>query len=240
MPDRYYIATPLSSERVWLTDNEAHHLLHVMRAKPGDEVIVFDGSGQEALARVTSLERSRVELEITTRQSVSRELPFELYMAVALPKGDRQRWLVEKCVELGVTRLIPLITERSIERESPGVGKRLSRYVVEASKQCGRNRLMTIDEPCKLSEYLGSQQDAARIMAHFDGQPLSRTLANAFVEAGLTASVALAIGPEGGFTAAEVALAKAEGWQIASLGPRVLRVETSALVLAAALIAQVS
>src|SRR5215475_4969827 len=117
MPDRYFLETPPADDTARLTGPEAHHLAHVMRAKPGLEVTLFDGSGREWLARVDEVGRSEVTLALISCREVDRELSLPITLAVALPKGDRQRWLVEKATELGVTRLVPLVTERSNDRE---------------------------------------------------------------------------------------------------------------------------
>ena len=112
MPDRYFADSAIVSDRATLSGPEAHHLVHVMRAQAGDEVLLFDGSGAEFLARVEHVGRAEVQLAIVSRAEVDRELAFPLVLGVALPKGDRQRWLVEKATELGVTQLVPLITTR--------------------------------------------------------------------------------------------------------------------------------
>src|ERR1700732_1182187 len=96
LPDRFFHASPIDRDSVSLDGAEAHHLIHVLRAKPGLEVTLFDGSGAEFLARVERIERSAVRLAILERQEVDRELPVRISLGVATPKGDRQRWLIEK------------------------------------------------------------------------------------------------------------------------------------------------
>jgi 16S rRNA (uracil1498-N3)-methyltransferase len=235
MARRCYSETPIAGDQATLDGSEAHHLLHVLRAAPGMSVTLFDGSGYEFDAEVTACKRSTVELTITDRRAVDRELPQPLILGVALPKGDRQRWIVEKSVELGVTRLVPLVTERS---EKQG-GDKLGRYVVEASKQCGRNRLMEIAEPMRWNDWLAIdvplesapavEAAVRRWVAHPTGlQPTAATLAE-------RRPTLLAIGPEGGLSDAEVEAAAAAGWEIVGLGERILRIETAALGLVACL-----
>src|SRR4051795_3792748 len=144
MSERFFSPYPISGGGMMLDGPEAHHLLHVMRASVGDEVILFDDTGAEFKATVETLRRTDAELRIIERREIDRELPFELIVGVALPKGDRQKWLVEKLTELGVTALVPLITEPSIAVPSDSAVDRLRRAVIEAAKQCGRNRLMQI------------------------------------------------------------------------------------------------
>ena len=164
MTRRYYVAEPITGSSAVLSGGEAHHLMHVMRAEVGDTVVLFDGSGCEFPARVDVIGRREVELAVIDRVEVDRELPISLMLAVSLPKGDRQRWLIEKAVELGVSRLVPLVTERSVVQPSDQVRARLRKTVIEASKQCGRNRLMEVAEPVNWSDLLGAMiQDHALI-----------------------------------------------------------------------------
>lgn len=235
MPDRYFSENPIDGPTVVLDGNEAHHLLHVMRAKPGLEITVFDGQGGEFAAEVTACQRSTVEVAVGPRQDIERELPFELTLAVALPKGDRQRWLIEKCTELGVTKIVPLQLARSTpaRRASKGDGnkstgsEKLTRYVIAASKQCGRNRLMEIAEPMNWPNFLDATTTGKRLIAHPGGHPLAR----AEHRKAESEPLCIAIGPEGGFTDDEVAQALDSGWNVVGLGERILRIETAALVL---------
>ncbi len=144
MMRRFYCATQIRSETVILTDTEAHHLTHVLRSQPGDQVVLFDGSGQEFIAEIQELRRREVHLRILSSEIVSRELETRIVLAVALPRGDRQDWLAQKAVELGVAELIPLQTERVVAIPSAKSRARLQRTVIEASKQCGRNQLMQV------------------------------------------------------------------------------------------------
>ncbi len=161
MADRYFVDDPIAVERAVLAGPEAHHLIHVMRAKPGTEVVLFDGSGSEFAARVERVGRADVTLAVLARSEVDRELPVRLTLGVSLPKGDRQRWLVEKAVELGVTRLVPLAAQRSVAHVSGEPPERLRRAVIEASKQCGRNRLMEIAAGEPLEHFLRAGESTA-------------------------------------------------------------------------------
>jgi len=233
MSRRYFVDAPISGDSAQLTGPEAHHLLHVMRAKPGDEVVLFDGSGDEFPARIERLGRSEVVLAVLERETVDRELPGQLTLAVALPKGDRQRWLVEKAVELGVSRLVPLETERSVAQPNAKALERLRRAVIEASKQCGRNRLMEIVPAQPWSEFLATTDSAQRLIAHPTGG-----ISSVDVPFSHTEPIVVAVGPEGGFSDAEVTAAMNHSWQAIVLGQRILRIETAALALAAAIVAQ--
>lgn len=228
MADRYFSEEPLAGEHATLRGSEAHHLLHVMRAKVGAEIIVFDGHGGEWWAEITKLGRADVELALKKHRPIEWELPLEFILAVALPKGDRQRWLVEKAVELGVTRLVPLTTARSTVSMAEAPAK-LLRYVIEASKQCGRNRLLEIAKPQAWEQFVRQGLEVNRLVAHPGG------LAVGEIKRNEQAATLLAVGPEGGLTDEEIQLARQEGWQIVGLGERILRIETAALALVARL-----
>ena len=242
MTSRYFVQPAVAAEQVTLMGSEAHHLMHVMRAARGDRITLFDGSGAEFTAEVDRVDRKEVRLTIFERIDVDRELPVRITLAVALPKGDRQRWLVEKAVELGVAAVVPLVTERSVARPKAQSLARLGRAVVEASKQCGRNRLMEIEEPRAWSDFVQETSDLPwRFVAHPGGSvgrlPTAASFPSTVNEpqsgpAPARQSILAAIGPEGGFSEAEIALATAAGWQKIGLGRRILRTETAAVLLA--------
>ena len=224
---RYYSAEPIDGTHVSLTGSEAHHLLHVMRASPGARVVLFDGRGGQYDAEVVACGRRAVELEVRTYQPADCELAFEVIVGLPLPKGERQRWLIEKLVELGVSRFVPLLSRRSTRKGDRRSVAKLASYVIGAAKQCGRNRLMEIAPACSWQEWM-CQPAPRRWIAHFSGQSLAE------IDLSESATTRIAVGPEGGFTHEEVARAMDLGWQAVSLGPRTLRMETAALVLATA------
>ena len=229
MGRRYFSTTPITDDDVELTDAEAHHLMHVMRAKQGDEVILFDGSGSEFTAIVTTMGRRSVQLKVRERHDVQRESSRKLTVGVALPKGDRQRFLCEKLVEVGVHRLVPLATHRAVAQPSPSALRRLERSVVEASKQCGRNLLMEVTPSRSLTEFLTmASASAGRWIAH--PIPQGRSLVSSMNKAGALDHAFVAIGPEGGFTEDEIHEAELAGWHAVHLSARILRIETAALV----------
>ena len=225
MADRFYVNCPLQPGLVCLQGAEAHHLATVCRLHPGDVVCLFNGDGHEYPARVEQVTKQCVFLAVLGAETTSRELGFHIEIAAPLPKGDRAQFLLEKLTELGVTSFVPLITHRSVLRPGRMNLEKLRRYVVEASKQCGRNRLLQVQSPIKWKDYCG-QNDLPRIrrVAHVSA---------ASIAAAAREAQTLAVGPEGGFTDEEVALACQQGWEIVGLGPRILRIETAALVLAA-------
>jgi 16S rRNA (uracil1498-N3)-methyltransferase len=227
MSERFYINCPLMPGPTLLQGPEAHHLALVCRLRAGDEICLFNGDGREYPARVLATSKRAVQLEVLGVAQPRRELACPLEIAAPLPKGDRAQFLIEKLTELGVTTFVPLLCARSVVH--PGAGKidKLERYVIEASKQCGRNVLMHIAAPVEWAAYCQpGDVEELRIVAHPSGGAMDWSGAN------LT-KIRCAVGPEGGFTDDEIAMATAHGWRVVNLGPRIMRVETAALVLAA-------
>ena len=228
MSERFFIDTlPLGNQAV-LKGDEARHLTRVLRAKIGDAVRLFNGRGSEWPAQVVQIGRDTVSLEIgaacVDRPSDSRLLT----VAAALPKGDRQKWMVEKLTELGVGRLIPLATTRGVAEATAGAQARLERGVIEACKQCGRNTLMEVAAGHTLDQLLAAiPAGTYGLIAHPGGSPMNTGALRA-----ATAVLAL-VGPEGGFTDDELVSADRSGLVRVSLGPHILRVETAAISLAA-------
>jgi 16S rRNA (uracil1498-N3)-methyltransferase len=226
MAERFYTNSPLGPGLVTLQGPEAHHLATVCRLGPGDPVCLFNGDGREYPAEVISASRRDVSLNVLSVESPARELGFRLEVAAPLPKGDRGQFLVEKLTELGVTHFTPLRTRRSIVHPSDAKREKLRRYVIEASKQCGRNVLMEVSAMADWATYAArADLPPTRLIAHPGGDEL-RSLATGGDRVG-------AVGPEGGFTDEEVEMARSHGWQVVGLGPRILRIETAAIVLAA-------
>jgi 16S rRNA (uracil1498-N3)-methyltransferase len=238
MSDRFFSAAPITTGRAALDGTEAHHLLHVMRVSIGDHVTLFDNSGVEFTAVIEKLGRRNVHLRIVDRKQISRELPFSMTVGVALPKGDRQKWLVEKLTELGVTAVVPLETARGVAQPTHSALERLERAVIEAAKQCGRNCLMQIARPRSWEQWISQSASIAgdprspeprRLLAHPGGRVLST------LDLSIARNTALTVGPEGGLTEDELAVAITAGWQNVDLGPRILRIETAAIALTAAI-----
>jgi 16S rRNA (uracil1498-N3)-methyltransferase len=225
MADRFFTPDALSIGDYTLKGSEAHHLSAVRRFGPGDQVILFNGDGCEYPAEVISVGKKSAVLHIASILTPQRELNFPFVISSALPKGDRADFLVEKLTELGVSRFIPLIAERSIVRPKETIVEKYRRAVIEASKQCGRNKLMEVEPPCTLEDLIKrTDLPKACYLLHAD--------CTTFQIAKPVEGVTVAVGPEGGFTQGEIESALAIGWQTLTLGPRVLRVETAALAAA--------
>jgi 16S rRNA (uracil1498-N3)-methyltransferase len=226
MAERFYTSDALGPGECRLQGAEAHHLIAVRRFVTGDRITLFNGDGNEYAAEIAGVGKKTVVVKVLSAARRDRELPFPFVIASALPKGDRADYLIEKLTELGVSRFVPLVTARSVVIPKESAVAKFGRAVIEASKQCGRNRLMAIDSPL----------DWTALLARVDLPPVRIVLHPSAVESHHAVrsdqGVIAAIGPEGGFTDDEVAAAVDAGWRVANLGPRVLRVETAAATVA--------
>lgn len=246
MADRFYVNSPLVPGLVTLQGAEAHHMATVCRVRPGDLVCLFNGDGHEYPTRVLAAGKKNVEMEVLGVESPARELSYPVQVAAPLPKGDRGQFLVEKLTELGVASFVPLRTERSVVHPGETKLEKLQRYVIEASKQCGRNVLLRVEAVSDWVAYCqGEALPEVRVVAHptieAKGEEKGKGERRKAKEVNVSSlspftfplsPFAIAVGPEGGFTEEEIELARRNGWQVVDLGPRILRVETAALVLA--------
>lgn len=238
MLDRFYLSGPWEPEVV-LEGPEAHHLGRVLRAGPGTRVELFDGAGSWAQAEVVNVGKRDVELRLITAVMRDPDPRWEVTLAVAPPKGERFRWLVEKATELGVDRIVPLRTQRTVVE--PGVNKldKLRQVALEACKQSRRNRLPRIDDLVSLEDWLHQSGNAFHRRYYGDQHGGSLTAEPPFVERGTCAAMAM-IGPEGGFTPQEMEKLDAIGVVPISLSSQVLRIETAAIAFAVVLCDKVS
>lgn len=224
---RLYVETPLGpGARVELDPAQSNYLGNVMRMKEGDRLLVFDGMSGEWLADVAEAGKKRMTLSVNEPTRPQESVP-DLWLAFAPVKKGRVDWLVEKAVELGVARLLPVVTQRTI------VDKlnlnRMRAHIIEAAEQCGRTSLADIDEPIRLDAFL-RQRDGDRIL-YFADETGGEPSAAAFD----SGPAIILTGPEGGFTPEEAAtIRSAPNSRAISLGPRILRAETAALAAIAA------
>ncbi len=234
MSARFFSPDPPRDGKLRLVADEARHLSRVSRYGIGDVVEVFDGIGMATRAQVTKIDKEGVDLTVVGAALPRRSASFPLTLASAVPKGERFDWLVEKATELGIERLIPLVTERSVVTPGKPKLERLRRTIVEACKQCGRNHLMVLDSPLLFDRFVGAFAGAIRLLADPDGIPVGR-----WPDIAPQRSIVLAVGPEGGFTHLERQAADQMGWLAISLSVNTLRIETAGLAGCAALLTHV-
>lgn len=235
MPPRAFCELLLTDDVV-VDDTEAHHLLHVLRLRSGDQLQLFDGCGMEADAIVTRISRREVFCSVTTRRQTSQVERVHVTVIAAPPKADRLKWMVEKLTEIGVARLILLQTDRTEVTPRESRTEKLRSNVIAACKQCRRNDLMQLSPLQTLSSVL---DDAATLrlpgelwIAH--PSPSTPTVFSDVVMPIL--SRLLLIGPEGGFTETELQAAVSAGARMISWPHTILRIETAAIVFATRLL----
>ena len=232
---RLYCELPLGSDRVLSLPAGAARHVQVLRLQPGDALTLFDGRGGEYEARVEHMGRQEVRVRVGQHQPIEREAPTAVHLVTGMPANDRMDWLVEKATELGVQRLTPLMTERSVLRlQGERAEKKLAHWqsvVVAASEQCGRNRLMVVDPVQTLSQWL--QAKPISTPEQFQGvlslSAAARSLGAIQAHQPATTAWLLVSGPEGGLSAEEESRLTEHGLTPVSLGTRVLWAETAAL-----------
>lgn len=220
MSNRFYVAESLQRGPMSITGPEAHHIAQVLRLKAGDEIVLFNGDGHEYPARLEQVKKSHLEVEVLDERTISKEAVREITVACPLPKGDRATFLIEKLTELGVAHYVPLRTARSVVHPGGGKLEKLDRQVIEASKQCGRNVLMTIEPMMEWDDLVQQSFVGVRWIADATG-----TAAPALAKQ----PILLALGPEGGWTSEELSQARQHQWQVVALGKSILRIETAAI-----------
>ena len=229
MTRRYYHSELLSEGAiVALCEPESQHALKVMRVQVGDEIELFDGQGRQATAIILETNRRECHCRVETIHVVDREPSTRIHLGVALPKPDRARELIERLTELGVHTLTPIVADRTQRPPSPSLIDKLRRAVTEACKQSERNSLMRIDDPAKTPQVFGFSPNVKRKwIAHPNGDSIQR------IDCTQASDVFALIGPEGGWTDSEVDSAVESGFVKISLGKRIYRIETAAVVVAA-------
>jgi 16S rRNA (uracil1498-N3)-methyltransferase len=219
---------------VRLGTEETRHLRNVLRLGPGDEIYLFDGLAREFRGEVQTVTRDSTEVtaikEVEAAQPESR---LNLTLAIALLKGEKFDLVIQKATELGVALIIPVMTSRADVRikgddEAGRKTTRWQRIALEATKQCGRARLMRIESPVAFTNLVKVGGEASLMFAERDGIPFAETLSAGL----LTADVTALVGPEGSWSDEEIAQARDSGWKIVTLGGRILRAETAAIVVA--------
>jgi 16S rRNA (uracil1498-N3)-methyltransferase len=234
---RFYLPpSQAKSAALTLTDSEAHHLLDVLRAKPGDRVTVFDGEGQELTCTVAEAGKSSVTLQVVQRHRTP-PLPYRLVLAQAVPKARSMDVILQKATELGVQQIVPLLSDRTVvQLEAGDFAAKLDRWrqiTIEAAKQCGANWLPVVESPQRPDEFFrGARHTDLALIGSLqpDALQLPQILNDFTLDSKTRArSATIVIGPEGDFTPAELAAARSAGFRPLSLGPLVLRSETAAI-----------
>ena len=230
MVPRFYVDAPLRAGSVCnLSEDAAHHAVHVLRLREQDEVTLFNGRGGEYAARIASMQRLRIFIDVLQHREIERESPLRVTLVQAVSAGEKMDSTVRKAVELGVAVIQPVLAVRSVARpkgeRAEGRRAHWQKVVIAACEQCGRNRIPEVRPLIALADYRAGEGMKILLSPRAE-RPLSKMDGTEFI---------LAAGPEAGFTAEEEAALANAGFVPASLGPRVLRTETAAVAALAAL-----
>lgn len=234
-PPRFYLPTEVPAHGVCeLPAEQSHHAAHVLRLVAGDAVVAFDGRGNEYAATIERVSKTGVRVTLGEPQAVDRESPLEVTLAQGISSGERMDYTIQKAVELGVSAIQPLSTERSVVRlDAERAARRAAHWhgvAVAACEQCGRNRVPQVYSVAPLANWLGSAPKSALRFTLTPGA--ARRLTQ--LERPAT-PLTLLVGPEGGLSPREHEYAAASGFTPLRLGPRVLRTETAAVAALAAM-----
>lgn len=240
MPRFFISSDQIKDNSVILKGEDRHHLLNVLRQGPGDEITVLNGKGEEYLVRITGVTSDQVKGEIVGRLERQSEPRVKITLVQSLPKADKFEWILQKNTELGVSRFQPVFTERSnVKLDQAAQSRKLERWnkiIREAAEQSGRQIIPVLEPIRRWSEMLAAYSGVGLVLIPWEGesgQSLKQVLER---QPGIPESVAVLIGPEGGFSLKEVEEAREMGAIPVTLGPRILRTETAGLVVAAALL----
>lgn len=220
-------------DSIQLDESASHHLARVLRANVGDALILFNGQGGEYVAYITEITKKNVTAQIQEFVAVDRESPLELCLAQGISRGEKMDYTIQKAVELGAKKIIPLLTERcTVKLDQERREKRWQHWhaiMISACEQSGRTHVPELSKPLSLDAWL----EEARTGVSFVLAPGAETKLKTITLPSRQAT--LLIGPEGGLSEAEIQQACAKGFQPLSLGPRVLRTETAAVAALAVL-----
>ena len=226
---RFHVrAEAAAGEHVGFDADEAHHLARVLRLRAGDLVRAVDGHGHELTVRLTDIGARGAQGLVVTRTARPTESPLDLTLVQGMVKGDKMEGIIRMATELGVCRVAPIVTERTIARAVPARWphrlERWRRVAKEAAKQSGRAVIPEIDPPRALAEWLAAPRPPGLVVCCWEGETHAL---DAVLPAGGVERASVIVGPEGGFSEGEVAELRAAGSLVAGLGPRILRADTA-------------
>lgn len=223
----------LLDDTIEITGSDAHHLIHVMRARVGQEILIVDDANQVARMEMTGFREDAVTLSLIERLDADTESPIELVLAQCLLKADKMDMVVQKAVELGAVGIMPIRSQNCVVRYDDKKAKarveRWQRIADEAAKQCGRTALLTVAPIQGIQEFLAEEAAREDSVLIFCYENESEQTVREKLQAGKAQRIVLLIGAEGGFTLEEAERVTAAGGVSVTLGPRILRAETAAM-----------
>lgn len=222
----------LLADTIKITGSDAHHLMHVMRAKAGQLVTVVDDNGQVAAMEMVAFSDSAVTLQLKEHLAADTESPLKIMLAQCLLKADKMDMVVQKAVELGAVGVIPISSQNCVARYDAKKGAarkdRWQKIADEAAKQCGRTALLKVRPIVTLRQFIADMQATDSSLVFFYENENEQS-AKEYLRSLKAKQIVLLVGPEGGFSLDEAKLIEEAGGKSVTLGPRILRAETAAL-----------
>jgi 16S rRNA (uracil1498-N3)-methyltransferase len=226
---RLFVNEPLTvGQALQLSEEATHHLVNVLRLNQGAKITLFNGMGGEYESYLINYQKKRGWVQIQNYHPIERESPLPLTLVQAVSRPDHMDYTIQKAVELGVKRIVPILTERSVPIAKNKIGKREERWrkiIEQACAQCGRNQLPILHKVSPLSEWLATMIQGQRlILTPIGTQQWYDSLEQ-------TCPITMLVGAEGGLTEQEIQQAERAGYLSVRLGPRILRTETAAIAM---------
>ncbi|MBU0687408.1 MAG: 16S rRNA (uracil(1498)-N(3))-methyltransferase [Candidatus Margulisbacteria bacterium] len=238
MVPRFFIAKEnMDPAKAIVTGKDAHHLIHVLRKKIGDKLEIIDSQANCYQAEITKIEDEKVTCKLIEKKKSKNELPVKVTLFQCLPKHKKMDFIIEKCTELGATQIIPVVSERSIPKlDADKAAKKVTRWneiARSAAEQSGRATLPTVASPISFAEAIKQGSfDLKVIPWETEGRNSLKKILKEYPQ---IKNIAVYIGPEGGFSHAEIELAKNQNIFPVTLGPRILRTETAGIYILSSL-----
>lgn len=230
----------ICGDTVKISGDDAHHISKVLRLKEDDEIIVCDKEGTDYCCSIKLISKDEVEAWILKKEAASSEPPVKITLYQGVPKGDKLESVIQKCVELGAFKIVPVAMKRSVaiikDKEKKQV--RMQRIALEASKQCQRAVVPEVLEVLSFKEALAHARDNDLKLLPYEAENKNK-LKDILKENKNSKTIAVFIGPEGGFDEEEILLAQKEGFKILTLGPRIMRTETAPLACISAIMYEI-
>ncbi len=231
MPKFFVDKNSIGEKNIEITGDDATHIATVLRAKVDEEITVCDGYGTDYVCRLIGINKKQVLAEIIKKYENENEPEVKITLYQGLPKGDKMELVIQKCIEIGVDRIVPVVTEHTVVKINDKAEKkniRWNKIAEAAAKQCGRGKIPIVDKIMTFEEAVENSKELDQSIIPYEKE--RETSIRSFAKSFDGKSIGIFIGPEGGFSESEIELCKKNNISSVSLGKRILRTETAGLV----------
>lgn len=231
MPKFFVEKNNIGEKNIEIIGDDANHIATVLRSKIDEEIIVCDGYGTDYRCRLIGINKRQVLCEILEKYANENEPELKITLYQGLPKGDKMELVIQKCIEIGVDRIVPVITENTVVKIGDKADKkniRWNKIAESAAKQCGRGKIPHVEKIMTFSEAVEDAKELEKAIIPYEKE--TKTSIKKFAKESKVKSIGVFIGPEGGFSDSEIELCQKSNITSVSLGKRILRTETAGLV----------